>query len=133
MLKIIALALILLAGCSFGSGNLESKHSSDLRIASDQAYRRASTGSISRDHIQTAPTQPPLQQNDAPEMLAKQIYSAMASLPNWQIVADTEVQQVEQMKPTVTGAARLRQIGEMVFADAVMVGRLAAVPRARRG
>jgi hypothetical protein len=71
-----------------------------------------------------APTQPALQQDDATEMLAKQIYAAMASLPNWQIVADSEVQQVEQMKPAVTGPARLRQIGEMVFADAVIVGRL---------
>jgi hypothetical protein len=124
MLKTIALALSLVAGCSFGSGNLESKHSSDLesrrirRIAVLPPETLAAIGS------KTAPTQPPLQQNDAPEMLAKQIYSAMASLPNWQIVADSEVQQVEQMKPAVTGPARLRQIGEMVFADAVIVGRL---------
>jgi hypothetical protein len=124
MLKIIALALLFLAGCSFGSGNLQSKHSTDLEA---RRIRRIAVlppepaaGIVSN----TAPTQLPLQQNDAPEMLAKQIYSAMASLPNWQIVADTEVQQVEQMKPTGTGAARLRQVGEMVFADAVMVGRL---------
>jgi hypothetical protein len=122
MLKAIALALSLMAGCSFGSGNLESKHSSDLesrrirRIAVLPPETSAAIGS------KTAPT--PLQQKDAPEMLAKQIYSAMASLPNWQIVADSEVQQVEQMKPAVTGPARLRQIGEMVFADAVIVGRL---------
>jgi TolB-like protein len=71
-----------------------------------------------------AAKQPSSQLDDASEMLAKQIYSAMASLPNWQIVAETEVQQVEQMKPATTGAARLRQVGEMVFADAVMVGRV---------
>jgi hypothetical protein len=48
----------------------------------------------------------------------------MASSPNWQIVAESEVNQVEQMKPSTSDAARLRQIGEMVFADAIMVGRV---------
>jgi hypothetical protein len=124
MLKSVALALIFLVGCSFGSGNLQSKHSSDLesrrirRIAVLPAEAPASMAS------KMAPTQATMHQNDAPELLAKQIYSAMASLPNWQIVADTEVQQVEQMKPATTGTARLRQLGEMVFADAVMVGRM---------
>src|SRR5918995_1430615 len=123
MLKTIAFAFIVMAGCSFGLGNLESKHSSDLesrrirRIAVLPPETSVAIGS------KTAPAQPALQ-DDATEMLAKQIYAAMASLPNWQIVADSEVQQVEQMKPAVTGPARLRQIGEMVFADAVIVGRL---------
>jgi hypothetical protein len=124
MLKTIALALFLVIGCSFGSGNLESKHSSDLesrRIRRIAVLPPEASAAITS---KAAPTQPPLQQNDAPEMLVKQIYSAMASLPNWQIVADSEVEQVEQMKPTMTGPARLRQIGEMVFADAVIVGRI---------
>ena len=124
MLRILALVLIIVAGCSFGSGNLESKRSSDLesrRIRRIAVLPPEPTGALAS---KTPSTQPPLQQNDAPEMLAKQIYSAMASLPNWQIVADSEVQQVEQIKPAVTGPARMRQIGEMVFADAVIVGRL---------
>jgi TolB-like protein len=115
MLKIIALALTLLAGCSFGSGNLQSKHSNDLES------RRIRRIAVIPPETTTA-AQPP--QNNAPEMLAKQLYSAMASLPNWQIVAESEVNQVEQIKPGITDAARLRQIGELVFADAVMVGRV---------
>ncbi|HET9296088.1 MAG TPA: hypothetical protein VFP18_04300 [Candidatus Binatia bacterium] len=70
-----------------------------------------------------APAQPSGNDNP-PEILAKQLYSAMASLPNWQIVSESEVKQVEQMKPATSDAARLRQIGEMVFADAVIVGRV---------
>ena len=70
-----------------------------------------------------APAHPSAHDNPS-EMLAKQLYSAMASLPNWQIVSESEVKQVEQMKPATSEAARLRQIGEMVFADAVMVGRI---------
>jgi TolB-like protein len=118
MLKTITLALTLLAGCSLGSGNLQSKHSSDLES------RRIKRIAVLPPETPTPPAQSQSQQNNAPEMLTKQIYSAMASLPTWQIVAETEVQQVEQMKPAPLGAARLQQIGEMVFADAVMVGRV---------
>jgi TolB-like protein len=118
MLKIIAIALTLLSGCSFGSGNLQSKGSLDLES------RRIRRIAVLPPETSSAAEQAQSQQNNPPEMLAKQLYSAMASLPNWQIVAESEVKQVEQMKPSTTDAARLRQIGEMAFADAVMVGRV---------
>jgi hypothetical protein len=118
MLKIIAIALTLLSGCSFGSGNLQSKRSLDLES------RRIRRIAVLPPETSGASEQAQSQQNNPPEVLAKQLYSAMASLPNWQIVAESEVKQVEQMKPSTTDAARLRQIGEMVFADAVMVGRV---------
>ena len=117
MLKIIALALTVLAGCSFGSGNLQSKHSNDLES------RRIRRIAVIPSEATTAAAHPSAHDNP-PEMLAKQLYSAMASLPSWQIVAESEVKQVEQTKPATSDAARLRQIGEMVFADAVMVGRV---------
>jgi hypothetical protein len=117
MVKIIALALTVLAGCSFGSGNLQSKHSNDLES------RRIRRIAVIPPDTSAAPAQPSGNDNP-PEMLAKQLYSAMASLPNWQIVSESEVKQVEQMKPATSETARLRQIGEMVFADAVMVGRV---------
>lgn len=118
MLKIIAIALTLLSGCNFGSGNLQSKRSLDLES------RRIRRIAVLPPETSSAAEQAQSQQNNPPEMLAKQLYSAMASLPNWQIVAESEVNQVEQMKPSTSDAARLRQIGEMVFADAVMVGRV---------
>jgi TolB-like protein len=117
MLKIIALALTLLAGCSFGSGNLQSKHSNDLES------RRIRRIAVIPSDTTTAAAHPSAHDNP-PEMLAKQLYAAMASLPSWQIIAESEVKQVEQTKPATSDAARLRQIGEMVFADAVMVGRV---------
>jgi hypothetical protein len=117
MVKIIALALTVLAGCSFGSGNLQSKRSNDLE---SRRIRRIAV--IPPDASATAAH--PSAHDNPPELLAKQLYSAMASLPNWQIVAESEVKQVEQMKPATSEAARLRQIGEVVFADTVMVGRV---------
>lgn len=118
MLKIIALALTLLPGCSFGSGNLQSKQSNDLET------RRIRRIAVLPPETSSTAAPAQSQQNNPAEMLAKQLYSAMASLPNWQIVAESEVKQVEQMKPSTTDAARLRQIGEMAFADAVMIGRV---------
>jgi hypothetical protein len=115
--KIIALALTVLAGCSFGSGNLQSKRSNDLES------RRIRRIAVIPPDASAAAAHPSAHDNP-PELLAKQLYSAMASLPNWQIVAESEVKQVEQMKPATSEAARLRQIGEMVFADAVMIGRV---------
>ena len=117
MLKIIALALTVVAGCSFGSGILQSKHSNDLES------RRIRRIAVIPAETTTAAAHPSAHDNP-PEMLAKQLYAAMASLPSWQIVAESEVKQVEQTKPATSDAARLRQIGEMVFADAVMVGRV---------
>ena len=118
MVKVLVIALTVLVGCSFGSGNLQSKHSNDLES------RRIRRIAVLPPQTSNAPGQSLSQQAGEPEMLAKQIYSAMASLPNWQIVAESEVKQVEQIKPGTPGPARLRQIGEMVFADAIMVGRI---------
>jgi TolB-like protein len=48
----------------------------------------------------------------------------MNSLPNWQIVSESEVREVSQTISAAGEAARLRQLGEMVYADAVMIGRV---------
>jgi hypothetical protein len=57
-------------------------------------------------------------------MLARLVYSSMAAMPNWQIVSDSEVREVAQSIPPGADIARLRKIGEMVYADAVIVGRV---------
>ena len=48
----------------------------------------------------------------------------MSGLPNWQIVSESEVREVSQTITASNEAARLRQIGETVYADAVLVGRV---------
>jgi hypothetical protein len=57
-------------------------------------------------------------------MLARLVYSAMATMPNWQIVSESEVREVAQSIPPGGDTARLRKIGESVHADAVLVGRM---------
>jgi curli biogenesis system outer membrane secretion channel CsgG len=45
-------------------------------------------------------------------------------LPNWQIVSENEVREVGQSLPAAAETSRLKRIGEMVYADAVMTGRV---------
>ena len=60
----------------------------------------------------------------APERLARQVYSTMAALPGWQIVSEQEVQEVAQTLGQLNDSARLRRLGELVYADAVIRGRV---------
>ena len=128
MIKLIALFALFLTACSFGPGNLQSRHSSDLetrrirRIAvvppsalSDEVRPKALLG--------TTP-EPKNAERDAAETLARITYAVAAAMPNWQIVSDSEVREVAQSLPPAVEATRLRQIGQMVYADAVFTGRV---------
>jgi TolB-like protein len=128
MIKLFALCALFLTACSFGPGNLQSRHATDLetrrirRIAvvppsalSDEVRPQALLG--------TTP-EPRNVERDAAETLARIAYSVMAALPNWQIVSESEVREVAQTLPSGVEATRLRQIGQMVYADAVLTGRV---------
>ena len=43
---------------------------------------------------------------------------------HWQIISDSEVREVAQTLPPASEIVRLRQIGQMVYADAVITGRM---------
>lgn len=126
MVKLFALSLSLLTACSFGPGNLQSRHSTDLETR--RIRRIAVVPAIVRDG--QSQSKIPLGAasgtksgaRDAAEILARAIYSAMAAMPNWQMISDSEVQEVAQTLPPVSETIRLRQIGQMVYADAVITG-----------
>lgn len=54
-------------------------------------------------------------------MLARQVYLAMAGLISWQIVSESEVREIDA-GGSASEAARLKRVGEMAYADAVMTG-----------
>jgi hypothetical protein len=120
--------LVFLSACSFGSGNLQSRHASDLEA---RRIRRIAVvpphllgdGASAKIPLGTAPA-PRSPEREAPEMLARAVYSVMAAMPNWQIISDSEVREVAQTAPPASAAIRLRQIGEMVYADGVITGRI---------
>jgi hypothetical protein len=127
MLKVLPFVFLLVLGCSFGPGNIQSRHSTDLETRRIRRIAvlpsQASGASAPKVPFGTAPDQKS-SERDAPENLAKFVYSAMVALPNWQIVSESEVREVSESARAAGDAARLKQIGEMVYADAVIVGRL---------
>jgi hypothetical protein len=128
MLKVLPVIALLTVGCSFGPNNLQSKHSTDLEAR--KIHRIAVLPPIAAPSVPAVKTplgpapDPQAAERNAAEHLAKYIYSAMSSLPNWQIVSDSEIREVEQPLGPTAEAMRLRRLGEMVYADAVIAGRI---------
>lgn len=58
------------------------------------------------------------------EMLARTIHRVMAPMPGWQIISESEVREVAQTLAPASDTLRLRQIGQLVYADAVITGRM---------
>jgi hypothetical protein len=129
MLNIIICSLLLVAGCSFGPGNIQSRHSTDVaqRKIKRIAVLPPEVAAVEAKKTLLGP--PPSQdirssEKEAPEILARLLYSAMAPTSNWQIVSESEVREVSQSMPRSGDPERIRRVGEMVYADAVIVGRV---------
>jgi TolB-like protein len=128
MTKLLILSLFLLTACSFGPGNLQSRHSTDLetrRIRRIAVVPSSALSSRLQSKVPLGATPGAKSgERDGPEILARTIYSVMAAMPNWQMISDSEVREVAQTLPPVSETVGLRQIGQMVYADAVITGRM---------
>lgn len=125
MLKLIPFLFLFFTGCSFGPGNLQSRHSTDLearRIRRIAVLPPVEQG-VPRPRA-TAPGEPRAPERDPDEILARLLYPALSALPNWQIVSESEAREASQSITNASEAARVRQLGEAVYADAVLVGRM---------
>lgn len=115
----------LFSGCSFGPGNLQTQHSSDIetrkikRIAVIPPATSVDRNARAPFTVDSKPSQ-----RDTPDLLAHQIYSTMAAQPGWQIVAESEVEEVGQTLGSLSDAERVRRLGELVYADAVITAQL---------
>jgi TolB-like protein len=126
MVKLIALFSLIFAACSFGSGNLESRHSSDLetrRIRRIAVVPPTALSGEARSKTLLGTTPEPRAQEPG-ELLARIAYSVTMAMPNWQIVSDREVREIAETMSPAAEAVRLRQIGQGVYADAVLTGRV---------
>jgi hypothetical protein len=128
MWKVLPSVLLLAAACSFGPGNIQSRHSTDLgqRQIKRIAILPPPEVTLAEKKGALGVAQPPDPQGSdrEAELLARLVYSTMAPMPNWQIVSESEVRDVGQGIPAAPAAARIRRIGEMVYADAVITGRV---------
>ena len=130
MLRFLIGIFLCVSGCSFFvPANLQTKVSTDLdgrgikRIAVVLPNGRAPEPTAQATYASTPPEKGPSGE-ELSELLARLVYSTMASMPNWQIVSESEVREIGQSIPPGADMARLRKIGEMVYADALIVGRV---------
>jgi hypothetical protein len=130
MSKTLPLFLLFAVACSFGSQNIQTRHSTDIearrirRIAVVPPSSTSSEQKAKTPYTSPSPADTKTSEQDAADLLAKFVYSGMTSMPGWQIVGDSEVRDVADSLESMSEPARLRKIGEMAYADAVMVGRV---------
>jgi hypothetical protein len=128
MMKRFVSIFLLFTACSFAPSNLQSRHSADLEARRIRRIAAVPPSALSDEARGKAPQGGAFDAKgggrDASETLARITYSALAALPSWQIVSDNEVREVAQTVPAGVEGTRLRPIGEMVYADAVMIGRM---------
>src|SRR3990167_1987824 len=131
---LLTITLLLLSflplSCTLGPGNFQSSHSTDIgnriirRIAVMQS-ESMSDGAKAKIPYASAPAPEDKGGRKEPAaILSDLVYSTVAALPNWQIVSDREVREVLSMVPQGADSARARKLGEMVYADAVISGRV---------
>lgn len=131
MFKPIAFAFLSLAifsNCSFAPPNLQSKQSSDLE---SRRIRRIAVLPPALPVAAPAPSglfgAPPAGRTSeklAAESLARLVHASLVALPDWQVVSESEVREALLSVPPSSEEGRLKHVGEMVYADAVMMSRL---------
>lgn len=118
----------LFSACSFGPGNIQTRHSSDIET---RKIRRIAvippTASVDRKARVPFTSTPPdgkASEREAPDLLARHLYATMAAQPGWQIVSEREIEEVGQTLGSLSEADRLRRLGELVYADAVLTAQV---------
>jgi len=125
----LLLFLFFIPGCGLGPGNLNSKHSSDLEARKIKRIAVLSPAAMAKSQSKipftaASPADARAAERDPAELLSKLVHSAMASLGNWQIVSESEVREIGETVPDSNETVRLKTIGELVYADAVIIGRM---------
>jgi hypothetical protein len=118
-----------LIACGLSSGNIQSKQATDLdarrirRIAVIPPVPRPAAGAA-KSALPGEPSEKRAEAQDPDEVIFRLLYSAMFTLPAWQIVSENEVRDAANSVAPADGISRLRKIGEQVYADAVLTGRI---------
>ena len=140
MFKPIILAFLLLSifsGCGFAPGNLQSNQSTDLegrrirRIAVLPPAVSAGRASAERA-VRHGAGAAHFGEGSAGVSLARFVHASMVALPNWQVVSESEVREAVLTCRRGSEEARLKRVGEMVYADAVMMSRVQRLSRTGR-
>ena len=124
MCRVFVFLGALFSACSFGPGNIQSRHSTDIEV---RKIRRIAVIPPAPDGDPKAAvpfTSKPSETIRPDELLTKHLYATLVAQPGWQIVSEHEIEEVAQTIGPLNDAARRRRLGETVYADAVMTGRV---------
>jgi hypothetical protein len=113
---ILAILFLFLSACVFGPGNFQSSQSTDLESRKIKRFAILPATGFSPKGKNS--------QSDPAWIFTRQLYSTMSALPNWQIVSDREVNEVAAQLGQGADGTRAKKLGELVYADAVLSGRL---------
>jgi hypothetical protein len=131
-MKLLISALVLfplLAGCGLAPGNIQSRQSADLQARHIKriavlAPAAPASAAPAKNPLLGVSSEKKAERQDPGEILMRLVYSAMVALPGWQIISESELKEVSNSVPQTNDMARLRKVGELVYADAVMTGRM---------
>ncbi|MGH7845053.1 MAG: hypothetical protein ACREQW_07775 [Candidatus Binatia bacterium] len=127
---ILLASSFILFSCSLAPGNLQVRSVDDLRARNIKRIAVLPVDSLGAASSDKSPygssttTQGKSSDNKDPgSLLTDFLYFAMMALPHWQVVSEREVQ---EMGGTIRGttAGQARKLGERVYADAVLFGRV---------
>lgn len=116
--------LFIVAACSARPANLDTKASGDLESRRIKRIAVFPLEALAGDEKSAAPFTAGGRGNASAALVSRQIYSTMLQMPNWQIISDREVREMTPLVPRGSPDARARRLGQLVYADAVLSGRL---------
>ena len=124
MWKYLPLLFVFFA-CSVGPANFDSKAVPDLEARKIKRIAIFPLESLSGETKSKVPfAADPRSESSPAALLSRQLYSALSQLSDWQLVSDREVREMEPLVPTSSPESRARRLGQLVYADAVLSGRI---------
>jgi hypothetical protein len=117
-------ALFLLAACGIGPGTFDSKYNTDLEARKIKRIAVFPLETLAGEEKARVPFSPDTADNSPAALISRQLYTTLSQSPNWQMISDREVREMRPLVPPGSPEARARRLGQLVYADAVISGRV---------
>src|SRR3954471_24811217 len=105
--------VFLIAACS-STANLNSQTSNDVESRKIRRIAIFPLESLSGRAKNRVPFSSGASEDPSAALISRQLYSAMAQQPDWQIISDREVREMEPLVPPGSPEARARRLGQLV-------------------
>jgi hypothetical protein len=123
-MRLFLSALFLLAACGIGPGTFDSKHNTDLEARKIRRIAVFPLEALSGEEKAKVPFSSSASVESPAALISRHLYTALSQMPNWQIISDREVREMMPLVPPGSPEGRARRLGQLVYADAVISGRL---------